>query len=493
MASAYIRHKSYINILMLLRVVGWLLMIEALFLLIPTGVALFVPNESALPFFLCSIITGACGGLMTLIRPRSRDMGKREAILLTGFTWVVLSLFGMLPFIFYGTHLSVTDAFFETISGFTTTGASVLTSLNDVPKSILVWRVVTQWIGGLGIILFTLAVVPMLNTSGGMQLFNAEVTGITHDKLRPRVSYTAKGLWLVYLVLTAILVLLLSFSGMSFFDSFCYGLSTMSTGGFSTGDAGIHEMDTIYVKSVMIVFMFLGGVNFSLLYNAATGKPKGLLRNTALKVYLWFVVVGSIIFSIDVAIEGLAHDWADVTVDTMFQSVSLLSSTGIIEPDFHNWGSVSVVVLIVMMIVGACAGSTSGGAKIDRFVVLYKFLKNEFYKMMHPSAVTTVSLNGKGTPQAVVQKVLAFIFMYIIVIVLGGVALAMMGLDLSDALFCALQAISNTGLGSEATGVNGDYSYVPDLAKWLLSFIMLVGRLEIFTILLVFTPAFWKK
>lgn len=239
--------------------------------------------------------------------------------------------------------------------------------------------------------------------------------------------------------------------------------------------------------------MFLGGVNFSLLFNMATGKTKGLLKNTALKVFIWAILIGAVIFAIDVTVAGLAHSVGDVILDPLFQSVSLLSSTGIIEPDFELWGSVSTVVLIIMMLVGACAGSTAGGAKIDRFVVLFKFLRNEFYKMMHPGAVTTVTINGKGTSTPIVMKTLAFLFIYIMIIVVGGVAISLMGLDLSDGFFCALQAISNTGLGSDATGVNGDYSLVPDAAKWLLSFIMLVGRLEIFTVLLVFIPSFWKK
>lgn len=490
--SAQVR-KQYINFLMLLRVIGWLLIIEALFMAIPCIVSIFTDGESFVPFLICVGITGVSGLLMTFLRPRTRDMGKREAILMTGITWIILSLFGMLPFIFYGTHMSVTDAFFETISGFTTTGASVLTTLEDVPKSILIWRSITQWIGGLGIILFTLAVIPMLNTSGGMQLFNAEVTGITHDKLRPRISYTAQGLWVVYAILTLILVILLLFGEMDAFDAFCYGLSTMSTGGFATANEGIHALQSDYVKIVMMIFMFLGGVNFSLLFNMATGKTKGLLKNTALKVFIWAIFIGGLIFAVDVITAGLAHNVSDVILDPLFQSVSLLSSTGIIEPDFKYWGSISSVVMIIMMIMGACAGSTAGGAKIDRFVVLFKFLKNEFYKMMHPGAVTTVTLNGKGTPSPIVLKTLAFLFIYIIIIILGGVFLSLMGLDISDGFFCALQAISNTGLGSDATGVNGDYSLVPDAAKWLLSFIMLVGRLELFTVLLIFIPSFWKK
>ena len=321
--------KYYINMPMLLRVIGVLLIIESVFMIIPVIVALFNPGESVVPFLICLGITGVSGMLMTMLKPRSREMGKREAILLTGFTWVVLSLFGMLPFIFYKTHLSITDAFFETMSGFTTTGASVLDSLENIPKSILVWRCVIQWIGGLGIILFTLAVVPMLNYAGGMQLFNAEVTGITHDKLRPRVSYTAKGLWGVYAILTVILIILLSFSEMDFYDALCYGLSTMSTGGFANSDMSLGRWNSYYIKSVMIIFMFLGGVNFALIYNVAMGKTKRLLRNTALKVYIWILIVYFLLLSLNVFIEGLAKNVADVTIDPLFQAVSILSSTGI--------------------------------------------------------------------------------------------------------------------------------------------------------------------
>ena len=493
MAQIYLKHKAYINLPMILRVVGLLLVIEAAFMVIPCLTALYVEEESVWPFLICLGITGGCGALMTLLRPKSRDMGKREAILLTGFTWVVLSLFGMLPFMFYGTHLSITDAFFETMSGFTTTGASVLNTLVDVPKSILLWRCIIQWIGGLGIILFTLAVVPMLNYSGGMQLFNAEVTGITHDKLRPQVSYTAKGLWGVYAIFTGILIVLLTFSKMDFFDALCYGLSTMSTGGFSNSDMSLSDWNSVYIKTVMTIFMFIGGVNFALIYNAAIGKPKMLLKNTTLRVYLWLIAGCYVVLTINVVFSGLVENVEDLTIDPLFQTISILSSTGIVEPDFSEWGSVATVVMVVMMFMGACAGSTSGGAKIDRFILLFKFLKNEFYKMMHPNAVTTVSMNGKGTATAIVLKTLAFLILYILVILFGGMALCLMGLEVRDGFFCALSAISNTGLGTSSTGLAGNYAAVPDGAKWLLSFIMLVGRLEIFTVLLVFTPAFWKR
>ncbi len=487
------KSKSYINLPMLLRVIGWLLTIEAAFMLLPLITGLISGENQTLEFLISVGITAAAGGGMMSLRPKSREMGKREAILLTGLTWVILSLFGMLPFLLCGTHMTITDAFFETMSGFTTTGASVLNSLTGVPRSILLWRCIIQWIGGLGIILFTLAVVPMLNYQGGMQLFNAEVTGITHDKLRPRVSYTAKGLWLVYISLTALLIVLLCFSEMNFFDAVCYGLSTMSTGGFSTSDMSIGEWNSLYVKIVVIIFMFLGGVNFTLIYRCVTGAGFKVWHNTVFKCYLAIIAICYLLLCLNLFSRGLVHNVSDITIDPLFQAMSIISSTGLTEPDFSDWGPLAVIILVVMMFTGACAGSTSGGAKIDRLVVLFKFLKNEFYKMMHPNAVTTVCINGKGTSYMVVQKVLAFLFLYVIVIMIGGTLLTMLGLPLVDSFFCALSAISNTGLGTDITGLSGNFALVPDGAKWILAFIMLIGRLELYTILLLFTHSFWRK
>lgn len=478
---------------MLLRVIGWLLCIEAVFMIAPCIVGFIYGEHSGLKFLICIGITLGAGLSMVSLKPKSRDMGKREAIILTGLTWVVLSAFGMLPFIFCGTHISVTDAFFENMSGFTTTGASVLDTLHNVPHSILLWRCVEQWIGGLGIILFTLAVLPMLNYQGGMQLFNAEVTGITHDKLRPRVSFTAQSLWLVYLILTLICIGLLCFSELDFFEAVCYGLSTMSTGGFATQDTSISELGNLYIKIILIIFMFMGGVNFSLLYKFVTGHFKEFFRNEVIRCYIILIILFAVILALNVWATGLMEDITDVTIDPLFQTVSLFSSTGLVEPDFYDWGALPVVLLVIMMLMGACAGSTSGGAKIDRFIVLYKFIKNEFYKLMHPNAITTVTLNGKGTPPPILLKTLAFLFLYIAVIVFGGTILAIIGLPLKDSLFIALSAVSNTGLGTDITGINGNFALIPDIAKWLISFLMLVGRLELFTILILFFPSFWRK
>lgn len=487
------RHQSYINIPMLLRVIGWLLLTLAGIMLVPAGVSLYYKEQNIFCFFEAIAITAAIGFILMSLKPKNRDMGRREAILLTGLTWVILSLFGMLPFILCKTHLGITDAFFETMSGFTTTGATVLNTFEGIPPSILIWRCLLQWIGGLGILLFTIAIVPMLNYQGGMQLFNAEVTGLTHDKIRPRIGSTSKDLWLVYTIFTVIAIVLLSFSPMGVFNAICYGMSTMSTGGFSSHDFSLDEWNSLYVKIVITFFMFIGSVNFTLVFRGATGQIQKVWKNEILRIFIVVIFVCYALLTVNVIITDNAHEWQDYTIDPLFQAVSLLSSTGLTEADFFDWGPIAFVLLIIMMGMGGCAGSTTGGAKLDRFVVLYKFLKNEFYRLMHPNAIKTVSINGKGTPTSVLQKTLAFLFLYLLVILVGGVLLSIIGLPLSDSFFCSLSAVSNTGVGTDITGFNGNYSLVPDAGKWILTSLMLVGRLELFTILVIFTPSFWKQ
>lgn len=487
------KHRSYINFPIILRVIGLLLLIEAVLMAFPLFVAIIRQGGKPIPFLISMGITAVAGvGLMSL-KTRSREMGKREAIMLTSLTWIILSMFGMIPFIIGDTHLSITDAFFETISGFTTTGMSVIGTLDNVPRSIILWRCLTQWFGGMGIILFTLAVVPMLNSSGGIMLFNAEVTGITHDKLAPRVSYTAKSLWFIYIALTILLIGFLLFSEMKPFDAVCYGLSTMSTGGFATQDMSIGEWDNLYIKIVMSVFMFLGGVNFSLIFQSIHGRFSAVRSNTVFKWYLWWIGAAYLLFCVNVIRQGLVKDAGDLTIDPIFQAISFVSSTGMTEPNFADWGALSEILMVILIFTGACAGSTSGGAKLDRIVVLAKFLRNEFYKLMHPNAVTTVQMNGKGTSYMLVQKSLAFLFMYVIAIMAGGTILCVLGLSLHDAFFYALSSISNAGLGTEVSVVTQHYSSIAVPAKWIMALLMLVGRLELYTVLLLFTPFFWRK
>lgn len=478
---------------MILRVIGWLLMVLAGFMLFPLVTSLIYEDSQTKPIILSIVITAVSSFLLMSLPLKSREMGRREAILLTASIWVVLSLFGMLPFLFYGSHHDVTNAFFETMSGFTTTGISVLDSVNGLPHSLLLWRCLLQWIGGLGIILFTLAVIPMLNNKGGMLMFNEEVSGITHDKIRPRISNTAKSLWVIYIVLTLLCMLLLWISRMNLFEAICHSLSTTSTGGFSTTDMGVQEWHSPYIIIILTVFMFIGGINFNLIYVAVYGNIRKLLTNDAFRWFCIVILAGYAVFLLSAWRHGLVHTWQDVALTPLFQSVAIISSTGLVVPDFASWGAIADIVMIILMAVGGCAGSTSGGAKIDRFIVLYRFLKNEMYCMMHPSTVKAVKLNGKGMSYDMTRKVIAFIAFYFLVILIGGVVLTLMGISVGDSFFFVLSTVSNSGISTDIHGDANCFAAIPDAAKWILSFIMLTGRLELYTVLLLFTKAFWLK
>ncbi len=492
----FLRYRpTAINFPMIFRIIGLLLIIEGLFLTVPLATSLVYHETDWMCFLLTMVVTTVAGTIMTFgIRPRNPRMGKREGFLLTALIWIFFSIFGMIPFILMEKQpMSVSDAFFEAMSGFTTTGATVMDSISHLSHGIVMWRSLMQWIGGMGIILFTLAVVPMLNHSGGMQMFNAEVTGITHDKLRPRISQTAKGLWLIYIVLTFVLFILLIIGPMDTFEAICHAFSTMSTGGFSTADASIEAWDSIYIESVVTVFMFLGGTSFVLLYRAAHGDFKPIWQNDVFRAYVGIIFVCYVLFVIAIFYHGQAYSIKSVTLDPLFQIVSTITSTGYEVSDFSNWGTFTLSLVFALMFFGACAGSTSGGAKIDRLIYLLKNCRNEIVRCVYPNNIFTVRVNRRVIPHETVSKVIAFLCLYVMIIMAGGIILTALGLPLVDSFFSAFSCISNTGLGAGVTGYGGSYALVPDVGKWLLAIIMMIGRLELFTVLILFTPTFWKK
>lgn len=486
--------KPLINIAQLLRIIGLLMIFEAFFLIIPTLTCVYYGEKDWIPFGGTTILTAVIGILMlSRIRPRTGHMSKRDGFLLTALVWIVFSIFGMLPFLTCSTPLSISDAFFESMSGFTTTGASVLDNVSGMSHGILLWRAMMQWIGGMGIILFTLAVVPMLNHSGGMQMFNAEVTGITHDKIRPRISQTAKSLWTVYLTLTVILVLLLWAGPMDFFDSICHAFGAISTGGFSTESFGIVAYHSDYVKIVLTIFMFIGGVNFALIYKTVSGNTRAIRHNDVLRAYVMTIAIFYVLFAITIISRGQCNSWQDITINPIFQIVSTITSTGYSSVNYEAWGPFVLALMFVLMFTGACAGSTSGGAKIDRLLYLIKNCRNEIYRCIHPNAILSVRINGKVINPDIVSKVIAFLCIYMLLIVAGGLTLSALDVPLIDSFFSAFSCVSNTGLGAGVTGYGSSYEILPDAAKWVLSLMMLIGRLEIFTVLLLFTRVFWRK
>ncbi|MCM1477873.1 MAG: TrkH family potassium uptake protein, partial [Bacteroides sp.] len=444
---------QHLNYPMLLRVLGWLLLIESCFMAIPTVTALAYGETDAIAFVGTLCVTALVGGLLTMfLKPERTDMGRREGFLLTASVWVVFSVFGMLPFMFCSAPISLSDAFFEAMSGFTTTGCSVLTSVEGMSHSIMLWRALMQWIGGMGIILFTLAVLPMLNYSGGMQMFNAEVTGIVHEKLRPRISSTAKTLWLIYVSLTALLILLLWLGPMDIFDSVCHAFSAMSTGGFSTHDNSLAYYNSDYVTIVVTIFMFFGGTSFALMFKIFSGDRKALWHNDVFQTYIFIIGAFYVAFVCSLFYRHQVGDWRDVTIYPLFQIVSTITSTGLSVCNFEKWGPFILSLIMVLMFTGACAGSTSGGAKIDRMLFLVKNSHNELYKCVHPNAVTNVRINDKVVPSPLVSKVIAFLCIYVMVIAIGGIALTALGLPIVDSFFSSFSCVSNTGFGAGMTG-----------------------------------------
>lgn len=324
-------------------------------------------------------------------------------------------------------------------------------------------------------------------------MFNAEVTGITHDKLRPRISQTAKSLWLIYITLTAILFVLLIVGPMGTFDALCYAFSIMSTGGFATSDEGLSLWQSDYIEAVTTFFMFIGGVSFTLIYRAVHRDFRAVWSNDVFRTYIWVILVFYLIFAGTIWYNGQVTSIKSVTLDPLFQIVSMISSTGFEVPEFGTWGTFVLSLVFVLMFFGACAGSTSGGAKLDRLIYMLKNCRNEIERCIHPNNILTVRVNGKVIPHETVSKVIAFLCLYVLIILAGGISLTAMGLPLIDSFFSAFTCISNTGLSAGVTGYGGTFAIVPDPGKWILAIIMLIGRLELFTVLLLFTPAFWRK
>jgi trk system potassium uptake protein TrkH len=489
-----VRFTQNINFPIVLRVIGWLLMIEAAFMIVPIGISLCYGENGDIMTFVYSIaITAATGAIMTFgIRPKSMAMRTRDGLLLTSITWIFFSFFGMLPYIFSGTLTNPADAFFETMSGFTTTGSTMIINVDGTSHGILFWRALTQWVGGMGIILFTLAVLPMLNYKGGITLFNAEVSGLTHRRMKPRINQTAKDLWIIYIVLSVAMTLMLV-KPMGWFDSVCHTMAALSTGGFSTKTMGVRYWNSYYVDLVITVFMFLGGVNFPLMYSVSKGRFNVLKRSDTFKWYCLVILFFTVIIILRTWYAGYFEKWSDRVILTLFDTVSAITSTGFTVMNYEKGGEFISMLLMVSMFFGGMAGSTAGGAKIDRMIVLIKNTKNELYRMLHPNAVMTVRVDGAVVSHDMISKVLAFLTVYTTVLVVVALILNMDGAPLTDAIFTSMSSLSNIGMGYGVTGQTGSFAYFPDYIKWILSFEMLVGRLELFTFMIIFTRGFWSK
>lgn len=471
---------------------GFLLIIESILLMISAVVSFYHHEISGDAFLISASITIVVGVAFHLIGAEAREqfIGKREGFLVVSLSWVILSAFGMLPFLFSGVIPKVSDAYFETMSGFTTTGTTILSDINSVPLGLLFWRSLTQWVGGLGIVVFALAVLPIIGGNASF-LFDAETTGITRERFQPRVTQVAKRLIVTYIAITSLLICLLWLGPMNLFDAVCHAMSTASTGGFSTKQNSIAHWNSSYIEYIICIFMVVGGINFSLIYYLFKGKPKKLFEDEELRWYLFIYILFTIVIMLGLIYSGKINVAEHAFRTSLFQVTSAITTTGFSTADFTSWGPFYMFLIYCLMMICACAGSTSGGIKVVRIVVLFKNAVNEFKRQVHPNAILPVRINNEVLQVDIVTKILAFIFLYLLILFISFVVLSFTGISFEDSITASLSCMGNVGLGSIAN--SGHFADISDTAKWYLSFLMLTGRLELFTILSLFMPAFWRK
>ncbi|MFQ5569339.1 MAG: TrkH family potassium uptake protein [Rhodothermales bacterium] len=503
-----------LNVKAVISTLGTLLFFLGIALLIPMVVGLYYGEASWWSFGLSALLSMALGGgaWYGFGGPRHPyDLRVREGFAIVALAWLVLSLMGGLPFVLGGVLGSYTDAFFETMSGFTTTGATILggahtPAIEDLPKAFLFWRSLAHWLGGMGIIVLTLAILPILGV-GGMQLFKAEVPGPSADKLTPRVRETAQRLWYIYVGITVVEVVMLS-PAMSFFDAVNHAFATMATGGFSTKNGSVADYNSAYVDWVITLFMYLAGVNFALHYRLLRGQVVTVVKDTEFKVYTAIVLGATLIISLAMweplvaALPRAEHVEAAFTGYTSFiealrygafQAVAIITTTGFGTADYEIWPPLALGVLFLLFFVGGMAGSTGGGVKVIRHVLVFKNSFKEIRQLIHPRAVMPVRLNGTVVPRDVMRNVLSFIVLYIASVTFGTAVMALLGYDLLSAVGVSISSVGNIGPAFGMFGPTENYAHLPDIGKWIMSILMMAGRLEIFTVLILFMPSFWRR
>ncbi len=480
-----INWKTIINVL------GFLLMIEGFFMFTGIPFSLYYCGTGCVTLLYSGLISLTVGSFMWFFtRKANKKIMKREAYLIVSLAWIVISVFGMLPYLISGTITNVASAFFETISGFTTTGATIFSDIESLPKGILYWRAMTHWIGGMGIIVLSVAILPLLGI-GGMQLFVAEMPGITPDKLHPRITATAKRLWLIYVGLTFAETIFLMFGDMNFFDALAHSFATLATGGFSTQNASIVNYSP-YIQYVIIFFMILAGTNFTLHYFLLQGKAKKLWENEEYRFYILFTFGFSIVITLLLMVNETG-DLEKIFRDSLFQVVSIVTTTGFVSADYLLWPAHIWIFLFILMFIGGSAGSTGGGIKIARHILLLKSSALELKKMIHPQAIIPVRYNKKTVSEEIIHLVLAFFMFYLLTFFFGTFIMTWLGLDFSSAVGATIATLGNIGPGIGSVGPVENYAAIPNTGKWFLSFLMLLGRLELFTVLVIFSPSFWRK
>ena len=483
-----------VNFRIIWKIIGSLLFIEAFFMTWCLGIALWAGEDDMLAFLLSMIVTAGSGFLfLALGRKAENTLSRRDAYVVVTAAWVIFSFFGMFPFLIHGSISNLTDAFFETMSGFTTTGASIITDLERLPHGILFWRSLMQWIGGLGIVFFTIAILPSL-VGGSVKVFAAEATGPIRAKMHPRLTTNAKWIWSVYLLLTICCGLAFWLAGMDWFQATNYSMTTTATGGFSIHNNGLLHFNSATIDYVSILFQFLSGINFTLLYMVAIKmKFSALLKNSEFKFYI-FSVVTATLWIMYLLFTRMGYDLEHAFRNALFQVVSFITTTGMFNDEVGLWPHMTWIILGCVMYLGACAGSTSGGFKCIRSVMILKVVRNNFRQILHPNAVLPVKINGQNIPQSKLVSLLAFFSLTILMVLVTVTIMIVAGIDNTNAVTIALSSVSNVGPDlANQVGPSISWATLPYYIKWTLCLLMLMGRLEIMTVLVLFTRSFWKE
>lgn len=495
------------------RTMGALLLIESFFMAWPTLVSKFYHEWDTAAFVTSTVITFLAGLFGLLVgRKAPKKVGEREGYLIVGLVWIIFSFFGLLPFWLSGAIPSYTDAFFETMSGFSTTGATILTDIEALSKGCLFWRSLMQWLGGMGIIVLSLAILPMFGL-GGMQLYAAEATGLSYEKLSPRIADTAKHLWGTYIVMTGAEAVLLWIFKMDIFDAICHSFSTIATGGFSPYQHSLIGQSPA-IQYTVACFTLLSGINFALIIYLFRGKPRRLFKDEETHWYIGAVALCTLILTIGLYLQnytsvglGFANEDALIASDTIsvfrgiedsfrksfFEVVCTMTSCGFAIDDYTLWRPLMWCIIFFVMLTGGCAGSTAGGIKWIRIAIFFKNAAAECKRRINPNAIIPAKINGKPINQSMMNNVMAFMMVYVCLIVVGMLTFCALGINFQDSLGAAVSAIGNIGPALGDFGPEGSYALMPAVGKWVFSALMLIGRLELFTIILLFSPALWRK
>ena len=480
------------NLKVIGNIIGILLMINGFLMLTAVPFGIYHVETSWKGILLSSLINSAIGFFLyySTKNNQNKELRKRDGYLIVTSSWIIMSFFGMLPYLITGQIPGVANAFFETVSGYTTTGATILDDIESLDHGILYWRSLTQWIGGMGIIVLAVAILPFLGI-GGMQLFVAEAPGVSIDKLQPRIKETAQRLWQIYISFTVVLFFILWAEGMDSFQAVNHAMTTFATGGFSTKNASIGYFESPLIQYTIILFMFISATNFTLTYFAINLNFKKVINNEEFRIYFFFIIILTLI--VFFTLLGIDSSYAEETFrSALFSIVSIITTTGFTTVDFTGWTEFITILFFILMFFGASAGSTSGGIKIVRHVILLKNSYNEIKKQLHQSAVFTLKFNNNKVPQSVVTNILAFMMLYVVIFSLGSIIMTILGVDFITSIGSVAATLGNVGPGIGEVGPSSNYNSIPNAGKYFLSLLMFIGRLELLTFLMILTPVFWK-